>query len=340
MFADDTQRHPIDRQPAASRVEVRREVLNKVADAMLDAPFSGVRFAVAFAITAAFALFACFPSLAQSSDSAAPSNSAQPQAPILRAGPSLDAAFNHMYRLHFDAARTEVKAYEGLHPEDPMALTTESASYLFEEFSAKGVFTSAFFLDDKKLLVGVEGSVEANRNPKFLETNHRARDLANAHLRENSRDTRALLSLAMADGMESDYDALIEKKQLASLQMMKQADAEATRVLALDANAKDAYVSLGVANYIIGCLPAYKRAFLWFGNVHGDRLRGIDLMQNAATGGHYLQPFAKVMLALAYEREHHFDLAADLLDDLTRAFPENPHFAEELAIAQRNAPRK
>jgi hypothetical protein len=307
---------------------------------MIAAPFCGIRFAVALVITAAFAFFASLPSLAQSPDSPIPAEPSPSQEPSMRAGPSLDAAFNQMYRLHFDAARTEIHAYEGLHPDDPMAITTESASYLFEEFSAKGVFTSAFFLDDKRLLVGVEGSVDANRNPNFLAANHRARDLANSHLHENSRDTRALLSLAMADGMESDYDALIEKKQIASLQMMKQADAEATRVLALDATAKDAYVSLGVANYIIGCLPGYKRALLWFGNVHGDRLRGIDLMQNAATGGHYLQPFAKVMLALAYEREHHFDLAAALLDDLTHSFPDNPHFAEEYAIAQRNSARK
>ena len=31
-------------------------------------------------------------------------------------------------------------------------------------------------------------------------------------------------------------------------------------------------------------------------------------MQIAADHGHYLQPFAKVLLALAYEREHQMDL--------------------------------
>ena len=121
--------------------------------------------------------------------------------------------------------------------------------------------------------------------------------------------------------------------------MMRSANGNATKALALDPDAKDAYVSLGVASYIIGCLPGYKRAFLFFGGIHGDRNHGIEVMQLAANGGHYLRPFAKIMLALAYEREHHFDLARNLLADLVNEYPENPRFADELAIAQRVAGR-
>jgi hypothetical protein len=270
-----------------------------------------------------------------SEDKAATAASSQTQTPSMRAGPSLENAFDDMYRLQFDGARSVIVAYERLHPNDALGTVAEAASYLFEEFQQKGVFSSAFFLDDKKLLVGVDGAVSENRNPKFLEADARARTLANDRLDANSRDADALLVLALADGMESDYDALIEKKQIASLQLMKQADGEAVRALALDPNLQDAYVSLGVAGYIIGCLPSYKRAVLWFGGIHGDRERGIVLMQNAADHGHYLQPFAKIMLALADEREHRYDLAQGLLADLARQFPENPHFAQELEIAQK-----
>lgn len=253
----------------------------------------------------------------------------------MRPGPSLDSAFDDMYRMKFDEARNEIGAYERLHPNDALGVVAEAASYLFEEFQQKGVFSSAFFLDDKKLLVGVDGPVSENRNPKFLDADGRARALANERLHTNSRDAEALLVLTIADGMESDYDALIERKQLASLELMKQADAEATRVLALDPNMQDAYVSLGVASYIIGCLPSYKRAVLWFGGIHGDRARGISLMQIAVDHGHFLQPFAKIMLALADEREHRYDLAQGLLAELARQFPDNPHFAQELEIAQK-----
>jgi hypothetical protein len=257
--------------------------------------------------------------------------------PEMRSGPSLEAAFNHMYALKFAEARVEIAAYQKLHPTDALGKAAEAASYLFEEFEEKGVLTSAFFLDDKRFLGGIEGSPEKNRNPNFMEANRLAREMAQERLRMYARDPDPLLVLSIADGMESNYDALIEKKQLASLSMLKQADAEATKVLSIDPSAQDAYVSLGSANYVIGCLPSYKRAFLWFGGVHGDKQRGIEQMREAATGGHFLRPFAQIMLALAHEREHQYREASALLAQLQKEFPENPHFAAELAIAKKKA---
>jgi tetratricopeptide (TPR) repeat protein len=278
--------------------------------------------------------------IAQQQETTPASPGQQKIQPEMRSGPSLEEAFNHMYRLQFPEARIEIAAYQNLHPNDALGKAAEAAAYLFEEFEQKGVLTSAFFLDDKRFLGGVEGSPEVNRNLKFLEANRQARAMAQERLRNYSRDPDPLLVLSIADGMESNYDAMIEKKQLASLSMLKQADAEATKVLSIDPDAKDAYVSLGSANYIIGCLPGYKKAFLWFGGVHGDKQRGIEQMQSAASGGHFLRPFAKIMLALAYEREHQYREAGALLAELHKEFPENPHFSAEMAIAEKAAGAK
>ncbi len=278
--------------------------------------------------------------IAQQQETTPASPGQQKIQPEMRSGPSLEEAFNHLYRLQFPQARIEITAYQNLHPNDALGKAAEAAAYLFEEFEQKGVLTSAFFLDDKRFLGGVEGSPEVNRNLKFLEANRQARAMAQERLRNYSRDPDPLLVLSIADGMESNYDAMIEKKQLASLSMLKQADAEATKVLSIDPDAKDAYVSLGSANYIIGCLPGYKKAFLWFGGVHGDKQRGIEQMQSAASGGHFLRPFAKIMLALAYEREHQYREAGALLAELHKEFPENPHFSAEMAIAEKAAGAK
>ncbi len=49
---------------------------------------------------------------------------------------------------------------------------------------------------------------------------------------------------------------------------MKQGEAEANAVLSVDPSSQDAYVALGMANYVIGFVAgSYKRAFLWFGGV-------------------------------------------------------------------------
>ena len=246
----------------------------------------------------------------------------------------LDTGFADLYRLDFQGAREKFQSYQSMEPSDPLGKAAEAASYLYQEFSEKGVFTSAFFLDDEKFLGGVPGKPSENRNTSFLQVNGEARQMAQEVLKSNGHDAHGLLVLTMTDGMESDYDALIEKKQLAGLSMMRRAESEATMLLSIDPDAQDAYLALGASNYVIGSLPVYKRLFLKIGGVHGDKERGIRLMQLAAEHGHYLKPFAKILLALGYEREHQPDRARVLLAELTEQFPENPLFAHELALIE------
>ena len=262
----------------------------------------------------------------------------QSQGPTIQADTStklLEAGFQRLYELKFDEARAAFLAYQKARPDDALGKSAEAASYLFEQFNQKGVLTSEFFLNDAKFLGGVDGSAAQNKNEAFLTANEAARQAAKAQLKTDSRNLRAMLAITMADGMESDYDALIVKKQIPALNMMKQAEAEANALLAIDNTMQDANVALGMSNYVIGCLPGYKRAFVWFGGVHGDRAKGMDQMRSAAEHGHYFQPFAKVMLALAYEREHENASAQKLLADLANEFPGNPVFSRELALVDK-----
>jgi hypothetical protein len=263
-----------------------------------------------------------------------------PQGAVMKGDPTtslLESGYTHLYELNFAAARTDFVDYQKARPDDPLGKASEAASYLFEQFHARGVLTSEFFVNDATFLGGVPGTAEENRNTGFVEANSQAREQAKKLLKANPNDIHGLLALTIADGMESDYDAIVIKKQLPGLSMMRQAEADAKTLLAIDPTQQDANVALGMSNYVIGSLPSYKRAFLWFGGLHGDKQRGMDQMGSAAEHGHYLQPFAKVMLALAYEREHKPALARELLSELAVEFPRNTVFARELALVENPA---
>jgi len=249
--------------------------------------------------------------------------------------PQLEAAFHKMYELRFDEARGLILAYRRAHPDDPLGAAAEAASHLFEEFDREGVLTSEFFLDDDRLLGGVQGNPDPVRRAAFLAANENARSMARERMKASPNDPDGLFVLTLADGMEGDFKALIEKRQLAGLALIRRAEKEATRLLAVRADAQDAYMALGAANYIIGCLPVYKQVLLWFGGVRGDRRRGMEQLQMAAEQGHYLRPLAKALLALAAEREGQLDRARTLFEELAREFPANPIFARELALAQK-----
>ncbi len=61
-------------------------------------------------------------------------------------------------------------------------------------------------------------------------------------------------------------------------------------------------------------------------------------LRTAATRGHYLRPFAKLLLALTALREKQVELARTQLRELHAEFPQNALFARELAKLPKPAP--
>jgi predicted Zn-dependent protease len=99
----------------------------------------------------------------------------------------------------------------------------------------------------------------------------------------------------------------------------------------VDPHCYDAHVATGVSKYIIGTMAAPVRWLLRLGGVAGDKQAGIAELQITAERGHYLAPFARILLAIAYVREKDKAKALDLLASLRSEFPDNPLFAREIA---------
>jgi|SRR5215472_4681222 len=247
--------------------------------------------------------------------------------------PELTSGFRLLYIQKFPEARTEFEAWEAQQPEEPFGQVAVAASFLFEEFYHQGVLTSDFFLNEKRFLHGIEGEPNATRIQGFDLAIRKARLLAARRLEKDPRDPEALYALTLCAGMESDADMILKKHNMDALKRLKEANVHAKVLLAERPDAKDAYVALGSANYIIGSLSAGFRAMLWFGGIHGDKKLGMEQVSRTAEEGRYLKPFAKIMLALAARREKQNPLAQKLMRELTEEFPESPLYPVEYAKA-------
>jgi hypothetical protein len=137
--------------------------------------------------------------------------------------------------------------------------------------------------------------------------------------------------MTLTSGLQGDYAALIEKRNLASLHYTKVATAWADQTLAADPNCYDAHIAGGISKYIIGTMAAPVRWLVRLGGVSGDKQEGIKELKLTAERGHYLAPFANILLAIAYVREHDNRQARLLLASLRDQFPANPLFAQEIA---------
>jgi len=245
----------------------------------------------------------------------------------------LASGFHSLYAQNFSEAREKFGSWETQHPEEPFGEVAIAASYLFEELYRQGVLSSDFFLNEKRFLHGIEGKPDPERMKSFQGALDLARKLAKARLAKNARDPEAFFALTLAAGMESNADMMLKKQHIESLKRLKEANEHAKQLLAEQPDANDAYVALGTANYVIGSLSGGARFLLMFGGVHGDKKLGMQQLGKTIDGGRYLQPFAKILLALASRREKQNPVAQKLLLELNEEFPESPLYAAEYAKA-------
>jgi hypothetical protein len=128
--------------------------------------------------------------------------------------------------------------------------------------------------------------------------------------------------------------ALIETRYAASFQEMKASRVLAERLLAAHPDMYDAWIAIGVENYMLSVKPLPVRWLLRLAGGETDKAVGIEKLKLTAEKGHYLAPFAKLLLAVAALRDHNTLRARTLLEGLVRDYPHNPLYAEELARLQ------
>jgi len=243
----------------------------------------------------------------------------------------LDRGFNGLYNLDFGGAQQEFATWQKLHPDDPMGPVSEAAGYLFSESNRLGVLEAQFYENDEAFADRPKVHPDPELRGRFQNAIDRTEILARSRLAKDPKDPDALFAITLSSGLQADYAALIEKRNLASLHYTKQASASAQELLAVCHDCYDALLATGFSKYIIGSMAAPVRWILRMGGLPADKEGGIADLETTAEHGHYLAPFARILLSIAYLREKNKAHALELLGGLQREFPGNTLFPREIA---------
>ena len=247
---------------------------------------------------------------------------------------NLDHGYQQMYNLDFPGAHATFLAYQQAHPEDPMGHVSNAAAYLFSEFNRLHVLESDLFVDDHNFENRNKLTPDPQLKAEFDKELTTSAALADKILAQRPQDKDALFSQVMTNGLRGDYAAMIEKRNLASLSYVKAARLQAERLLAIDSTCYDAYLAIGIENYLLGSKAAPVRWLLQMTGAQTDKAEGIQRLHLTADKGHYLAPFARLLLAVAALRDQDRQTARVLLAGLASQFPNNHLYAKELARIQ------
>ena len=244
---------------------------------------------------------------------------------------SLDRGFLGLYNLDFAGAQKDFAAWQQLHPDDPVGPVSEAAGFLFAEFNRLGVLEAQFYENDSAFTGRTKLIADPALRQHFRDAIARAEILASAKLAKDPKDHDALFARTLASGLQADYAALIEKRNLSSLHFTREASASAQELLSVCHDCYDALLATGFSKYVVGSLAAPVRWLLRMGGLPADKEGGIADLQTTSEHGRFLAPFARILLAIAYVREKDNARALQLLARLQQEFPANPLFPREIA---------
>jgi hypothetical protein len=243
----------------------------------------------------------------------------------------LDTGYRQMYNLEFDEAHQTFHEWEQSHPDDPLAPVSDAAAYLFSEFERLHILQSEFFTDDdafkKRHKLNPDPQVKQNFENDLAKTGQ----LTDSALKKSPGDENAQFSEILRLGLHSDYLALVEKRYVAALSDLKTGRLMAEHLVANNPAYSDAYLAIGVENYMLSLKSAPLRWALRLGGAETDKERGLEKLRVTAEKGHYLLPYARLLLAVAALRDHDPGHARSILLALSKEFPRNHLYAEELA---------
>lgn len=248
--------------------------------------------------------------------------------------PVIDRGYRQMYDLNFDAAHRTFAQWEHDNPDDPLGPVSNAAAYLFAEFDRLNILHSEFFVDNSVFHRRPKVTPDPAVRESFNQELQKSERLANDILGRAPEQSDALFAKILTLGLRADYEALIEHRDFDALKVIKDSRATAEKLLTLRPNYYDAYLAVGVENYLFSLKPAPIRWILQAGGAETDREKGVENLKLTAEKGQYLSPYARLLLAVAALRGKDVARARELLSGLVHDFPHNRLYAQELAHLQ------
>jgi hypothetical protein len=244
---------------------------------------------------------------------------------------TLDESFRDMYNLKFDDALRVIENAKAIDKTDPIPWVAQASAILFREFDRLHILRSDMFSSDDAFDSRPAYSWAPESKKQFDAVLATGEKIAQQRISQNSKDVKALFSLALINGLRADDAALITKRNLSALSYTKSASGYSEKLLALSPDYYDAYVASGMGKYIIGGKAAPVRWMLRLGGLKGDQEQGLKELRMAADHGRYLAPFARILLAFDDLRHKNKTAARQKFASLHDQFPGNPLFTQEMA---------
>jgi len=249
-----------------------------------------------------------------------------PQLDTLRA-----EGYEALYNLDYDAARKRFQKMIEIAPEHPAGPQCYASSLWLEQLNEASELKATLYSTESY----ANGKARADRRQvdEFRKWIRQAKQLADARLRKDPKDVDALYYLGAAEGLEAAFAAAVERRFMAALRSGSKSVDHHRDVLKLSPEYRDAELTIGLQNYIIGSLPLAVKMMVATMGVRGSKKRGLETLERVSIEGQNSRDLARVLLVDLYRREKRWDDAIKIARELSAKYPRNYLFKLQMADA-------
>jgi tetratricopeptide (TPR) repeat protein len=240
--------------------------------------------------------------------------------------------FADIYNVDYAEARQLFISLEIQYPHHPAPpLYLASILWLEEMLRRQDLdlnrFVSASYFSKK-----TSQTMPAEERAAFFRYLKKSETLANNILAKNRADKDGRYFLATTYGLRSSFAIAIDHSLWEAFSNGNKAYSQCRQLVEEDPNYYDAYLTVGIYEYIVGSIPWYLK---WMGFVigaHGSKKEGLEHLALASEKGQYITNEAELIEMVLFVREHKYPEALALARFLADRFPRN--FLFPLNIAQ------
>ena len=240
--------------------------------------------------------------------------------------------FNAVYNIDYKTARERFLQMTRIAPDHPAGYVY-MANNLWLETLYQGrrlttsVYTGGSFYSQEK----DEDQVDQKRDREFNDLIRQALAATRARLVKNSKDVEALYYNASALGIRAAYATSVKRSFTRSIGDANESIKIQRQVIKLDAEYIDAYLSIGLYEYVIDSLPGGWKFLARLAGLKGSKEKGIEHLELVTRQGKYTADDARVVLLGIYSKENKLDRALEIISYMAKQYPRNYLFGVERA---------
>ncbi len=234
-----------------------------------------------------------------------------------------------IYNIDYSTARAKFEEIRKRLPQHPAGDLYLATVIWLEHLNKSRRLQTSLYSDDSSFYAGAEqakedaegDAVDPALDRAFRDRMAQAKTKALALVARNKNDPDALYFLGAYYGVMAGYEASTARKFFAAMRNGSRSVDSHQKVLQLKPEYYDAYLSVGMYDYIVGNLPFAYKAFAAIAGVRGNKERGIKRLQTIIERDAATADDARVMLSAIYRNEKRSEDALAILKQLSAKYP-------------------